>query len=374
MSNEITFDNSDTSISVTDNKRSPTSYRTKATSGANSDVTIPDKIATPTYKPYQYAVTLFEGSNAYLQPNIDTSNLKFQDGKLFFEDPTGIMRKVSEIELITNFKTQEPVTELTGLPFLKVYYSIILKYYMESIKKNQPINEMVKLYMPDLAESLGYRRSKLNQDTIDSIIGRMLSFHNTIGVMRVNRNDKVYKNYYPLFLVIKYEGDTNTITLFSPYIYKIIENIHKEAIKMNHKTHLPQLDEKGNLIALPAHSYLIKSSIASEKNLAAVENIFIIVPIIEQAGDHIANIKASTIIERNPIFKYQIEQSDPQHKSQIIQRVFKRTWQLLREQTNIIETYKNIQLPDPNNPADIPTQKKLDMVFKFPHEGKINGK
>ena len=370
MENEITnSSDTSTSTSVTNNKTS-TSYRTKAKSGIDPNVNIPDKIATPTYRPYQYAVTLFEGSNAYLQPNINTSNLKFQDGRLFFEDPTGIMRKVSEIELITNFKTKEPVTELTGLPFLKVYYSIILKHYMEAIKNNQPITEMVKLYMPDLAESLGYRRSKLNQDVIDTIIGKMLSFHNTIGVMNVTRGDKVYKNYYPLFLVIKYEGDTNTVTLFSPYIYKIIENIYKEAVKINPKTHLPQLDEKGNTISLPAHSYLIKSTIASETNIAAIENIFIIVPIIEQAGNQIANIKASTIIERNPVFKYQINDCDTKHRTRLVQRIFKKTWELLRTETTLTEVYKNIQLPDPNDPKNIPTLKSLDMVFKFPHEGK----
>ena len=55
----------------------------------------------------------------------------------------------------------------------------------------------------------------------------------------------------------------------------------------------------------------------------------------------------------------------------LLKRIFKRTWELLREQTHLTEVYKNIQLPDPNDPKNIPTAKTLNMVFSFPHEGKI---
>lgn len=40
-----------------------------------------------------------------------------------------------------------------------------------------------------------------------------------------------------------------------------------------------------------------------------------------------------------------------------------------------VEKYKNIQIPDPKDKdfkeKYIPTMGTLDMVFKFPHEGKI---
>ena len=108
-----------------------------------------------------------------------------------------------------------------------------------------------------------------------------------------------------------------------------------------------------------------------ERNLAAVENVILITQLIEQSGNYTANIKASTLIARNPLFEYRLNESKLKHKSQLLQRVFKRTWELLRDETTLQEIYKNIQLPDPNDPLNIPTTKNLELVFRFPHEGKI---
>ena len=369
MNDEIS-NSSDTNVSITNNKSSSTSYRTKSKSSINTDIQYPDKVAITTYQPYQYATTFFQDGLAYLQAGINTDALKFQDGRLFFEDPSGIMKKVSEVELITNFKTQEPLTDFTGLPFLRVYYSIILRKYSEVIKKKQPLPKIISLYMPELADYLGYRRSKLNQDTIAAIVARTASFNHVIGVLHVTRNDKPDKSYYPIFLFCEYDAITNTVELYSPYVYKVIDTIYKEAIKYDSKQR-PKLNQSGEPILLPSHSFLIKPTISKEKNLAAIENVILIVQVIEQAGNYTANIKASTLIERNPMLEYRLNEAESKNKSHILKRVFKRTWELLRDETTLTEVYKNIQLPDPNNPAEVPTQKTLDMVFKFPHEGKI---
>lgn len=47
----------------------------------------------------------------------------------------------------------------------------------------------------------------------------------------------------------------------------------------------------------------------TERNKVAVENVFIIVQLIEQAGDNIPRIKASTLIERNPQLQERLENS-----------------------------------------------------------------
>jgi len=97
-------------------------YKTKKLAESNDSDTkalivsnYPDNIATPTYKPYQYATSLFQEGNAYLQAGIDTSNLKVKDGKLFFEDPSGILKELTEVEL-KNCRNWEPITEVKGLP------------------------------------------------------------------------------------------------------------------------------------------------------------------------------------------------------------------------------------------------------------------
>ena len=45
-----------------------------------------------------------------------------------------------------------------------------------------------------------------------------------------------------------------------------------------------RLKKDGTPIVLASHSYLIKPSIVSQRCLAAVENVFLIVSLIEQAG------------------------------------------------------------------------------------------
>ena len=352
-------------------------YKTKKLAEASDSDTkalivsnYPDNVATLTYKPFQYATSLFQEGNAYLQAGIDTSNLKLKDGKLFFEDENSkVLRELTEVEL-KNCRNWEPITEITGLPFLRAYYSILLGTYQEALRQGKPLLENIKIYVPDLLEYLGLQRNA-NRQTIDKIVNQMVSFNNVIGVMNYIRNGKPRQSYYAIFLFGKYEEHSNTITVWSPYLIKVIETIIGEAIKIDSKTKLPKLDKNGKTIPLATNSFLIKSSIYGERNQAAVENVIIIIQVIEQAGNFTPNIKASTIIERNPIFKYRLDESSSRHKTQLLERVFKRTWELLREQTHLTDVYKNIQLPDPNDPKNIPTIKTLNMVFTFPHEGKI---
>ena len=97
---------------------------------------------------------------------------------------------------------------------------------------------------------------------------------------------------------------------------------------------------------------------------------------IEQAGNHVPHISARTIVERNQLLKQSIDNTaSASNKNKYLERAFSRAWQLLRTHTDILERYKNIQLPDPKDKdfklKYIPTMSTLDMVFEFPHEGKI---
>lgn len=58
------------------------------------------------------------------------------------------------------------------------------------------------------------------------------------------------------------------------------------------------------------------------------------------------------------------------NKNTLLKRAFVKAWQLLRKKTFLAGTYKNIHLPDPEDPAVIPKVSTLNMVFSFPHEGK----
>ena len=148
----------------------------------------------------------------------------------------------------------------------------------------------------------------------------------------------------------------------------VIRTIYNLSIRKD-KNGKPKLKKSGEPLTLPTHSYLIDSSIVKERNKAAAENVIILVTLIEQAGDNIPRIKASTLIERNVQLAERLEETA--NPRALLNRVFTKTWELLRTKTRLTEVYKNIQLPDPKDPAFMPTMRTLDkVVFTFPHEGK----
>ena len=79
------------------------------------------------------------------------------------------------------------------------------------------------------------------------------------------------------------------------------------------------------------------------------------------------------MIERNPQFEQRLAAA--KNKTTLLKRTFETTWRILREQTYLEEKYPGIALPDPNDPAVIPTVKNLNsIVFTFTHHGKAKEK
>lgn len=344
-----------------DEKREEKEYRTRAKaqdSGAYSG--IPSSLAIPTVSPYQYSMSLYQNGNAYLQPLTSTDGLKFRSGKMYFDS----MQQVSEVEL-QNMKTKEGIENI-DLTLLRVFYSIILSAFEAS--KCKDLKDVITLFVPDLAEYLGLQRN-LNKKNIDGVIAKVQSFHNIVGILHSSRNGKPSQSIYPVLNFEGYDDKKNTIAFSSPYMNHVIRTVYNVTIRRG-KDGKPRLKKNGDPLRLVSHSYLVHGSITKQKNKAAVENVNIIVTLIEQAGDNVPRIKASTIIERNPQLQNRLE-ADSSHKAQLLKRVFSKTWELLRAETDLQRVYKDIQLPDPKDPAFIPTVKNLDsLVFTFPHGGK----
>lgn len=336
-------------------------YRTRAKAqeaGAYSE--IPASLAIPTAANYQYSMSLYQSGNAYLQPLTSTDGLKFKNGKIYFDG----MQQVSEVEL-QNMKTKEGIENI-DLALLRVFYSIILTAFEAS--KCKELKDVITLFVPDLAEYLGLQRN-LNKKNIDGVIAKVQSFHNIVGILHGTRNGKPSQSIYPVLNFEGYDDKKNTIAFSSPYMNHVIRTVYNVTIRRG-KDGKPRLKKNGDPLRLVSHSYLVHGSITKQKNKAAVENVNIIVTLIEQAGDNVPRIKASTIIERNPQLQNRLE-ADSSHKAQLLKRVFSKTWELLRTETDLQRVYKDIQLPDPKAPAFIPTVKNLDsLVFTFPHGGK----
>lgn len=341
-------------------QRKKDAYRTKAKAG---DVykKIPQNLAVTTLPNYQHSISLYQNGNAYLQPLSSTDGLKFQDGKMYFAGER--MRPVSEVEL-QNMKTKEGIENI-DLALLRVFYSIVLSAFEDSGYKT--LKPIISMYVPNLAEHLGMKRN-LDKQRIAQVISKTQQFHNIVGVLHGTRNGKPTQSLFPVLNFEGYNEKTNTIAFSSPYMNHVIETVYNIAIRRDKKG-APRLKSNGEPMRLVSHSYLVKSEISKERNKSAVENVIIITTLIEQAGENVPRIKASTIIERNPQLQQRLENSS--NKRQLLRNVFTKTWELLRTKTRLQEVYKNIQLPDPKDPANIPTVTTLEStVFSFPHDGK----
>lgn len=53
--------------------------------------------------------------------------------------------------------------------------------------------------------------------------------------------------------------------------------------------------------------------------------------------------------------------------NKMLKRAFSKAWDILPKHTKLKETYQDIKLP---LSTDVPSMSSLDIVYKFPHNGK----
>lgn len=344
------------------------SYRTKAKAqeaGAIDEMPQNNRLAVITNQNYLYTLSFHAEGSAYLQQLKPSVPLKFENGNLSIDGIDGTAFK-ARLEDVT---THENIEEI-DLPNLSIFYTIVLDQFRGS--QCTELKETVKITVPDLAKYMGLPQN-LNKERTQELIEKVKSYHHIIGVMPSTRTTRSNKPPLPDLTAVlvfhNYFEDTNIIEFSSPFMNRVIKAIYEESLRRNRKGEIERKKD-GRPLLEPSHSYLIKSSIAKSRDRLAVENVKIIVQGIENGGDNLYHISVKTLLERNTQLNKKL-QDDPKHKGEILKRVFKTTWQLLRDETLLTETYKNIVLPDPNNPADIPTVKDIKTkVFNIPHEGK----
>ena len=164
-----------------------------------------------------------------------------------------------------------------------------------------------------------------------------------------------------------YDDKTGTLHFYSPYLNKLIAMILSDSIRIDDGTKLPKTSRNGDAVMLPSYTKTIKPGIAVEKNKRAAEIVFVVDKVIAQAGGGTPNISARTIIERCPELENALDATaSTSDKNKLLRRTFSKAWELLETQTRLKETYKNIRFN-----TGIPKITTLDMVFSFPHEGRI---
>lgn len=341
-----------------DSNQEKKEYRTQAKAGSTAEM--PTHLAVITDSNYKNATNLVQKGDAFLQPMKDLFPLK---NGLSYNNETGAFM-INGIKASTAtlkmFKTKE-IPENLDLPFLNMCYTILLMNYQAQILQSNAVGFNVEVYYPALAKVLG-KQSNISRLDVESFIASIGRFNNIVGV--------IDGEYQPVLLYVSEDREKNTITFSSPYLVKVIRKLYHVSLKKDKKGNIRK-KSNGKPLMKPSNSYLAKASITKERSKAAVENVFLILYTIEKAGDHIPHIKISTLIENNPILSASLKkQKKARDKNIILKRTFKKTWELLRTQTELENVYKNIKLPDPNDPATIPTSSTLEMVIEFPHEGK----
>lgn len=328
-------------------------YRTKAKAAKIGAITeAPKAYIIPTMPKYQNSMSLYQEGNAYLQMLKTVDNLQCRDGQLIFNDP-----RIRNVKL-KDLTTMEGIEDI-DLITLKQLYGIIFDQYEKSGFCKLP--QSIAVHISILAG-----RNDPNENEITAIIDKIKSYHNITGVI-LNGCSSRTPSYYQILNFEYYDSEHNVIGFNSPYMTYVIKEICEKAIRKDKKGK-PKLKKDGTPLRKPMNSYMI-FDVEHERNRAAVRNVEIIVALIETAGNNTPHIKAKTLIERNVQLAERLQQD--KNPNRLLSRVFKRTWELLRDKTRLKESYKGIALPDPDKKAYIPTTATLNtMVFKFNHKGK----
>lgn len=165
----------------------------------------------------------------------DIYGLKFEDGKLYFEDSPE-----TPILLVRNIITMEGI-ERINLPLLGYIYSIIYNRFMET---GDPSGE-ISLYLPDLAlATIGHG------DTIDQMINArgviaialIREGHgdttdqmiNTLLEDILNVNDAIGyigDSFYAVLQCTGYNTETDILSFRSPLMEMVIEKTFCDSIK-----------------------------------------------------------------------------------------------------------------------------------------------
>ena len=347
-------------------------YRTRANAGDVAD--IPAQIALPSQKPYIHALHLTNPEGIYqLTVNISDeikSRCRNCNSSFTVIDESSVFKDLSNNRIVD-------VKDI-DLTFLAIFYSIDYGVIQKKIEASHEFSEVdilgygASIYVPDLMKKIHPGSSNPNDKQIAALIKKMRSYEDIYGLYPV----KQLPGKVGIAAVMKfneYDPKCNIIRFSTPYFNRVIYNILDEYGKKNKHKKLCFNMYTGTIQpSKPIHSYLVKASIFSCKNTTAIDIVMIVCVIISRCGgkNHKPHASARFIIGQLPKLQQCLNEiSSNTNRDRRLRTAFLKAWELLETHTLLKETYKNIVFP-----TTAPSMKNLDMVFEFPHEGRINSK
>ena len=351
-------------------------YRTRQL--ADKADKLPTNLPIITIHPWESAMSLStKGTRLIMMGDDIRTHLDYKDDKLYYD---GREIQQSDLDMLLNIPNAPmPAAEKTDLQTLRFLYGTLLKKYNQNIEDiaqligtdaKQFLSHNVTIYIPDYVKALGMSRN-INQDTVNRIVGKISSYSSLWGIVETNESGRLAKGYYPVMVFLGYEEADNTITFTSPYMNRIIILIIQDSIKRD-KGGSPLRKKSGQLVTRPSHSFHVKPSIIKNSSEWAKDIVDVICALMDKAGDTCPHIRYSSIIDRCDGFnEYLAAQPSKYKRNRVLQRSFSTAWKLLAKDTDLMESFRALKLPDPDNPQTIPTMQTLDHVITFPHKGKI---
>lgn len=310
-------------------------------------------------KDFRGALSSVKNSNAYvrLMDSNFFERISFEEGVLKIDDElAGIIKEHGK-------KGYDELKEL-DLPLLTQIYTATAKAAMRNDAYTITVD--TKAFFAEMGINT-------TGDNAADVMEKLHSFERCIGIIPKT------KFAGKLFSIIAIDPQNQTMTFAAPYILRIIE-------MLNEKNHVSKSTRAGGDIdyVLPYHNSLVHSTIASERNKAAVELVYRITTGVVERGTvpDVSTYRKKKTKTNNPdLITYTISfrslinstfylrgriasYKNPSDKNKAIKRAFKKAYELLVSKTDLKKKYVNVTFSNV-----IPTMNTLDIDFEVKHEG-----
>ena len=357
-------------------------YRTRRRAEANGPIAqVPDTLALPSLGKYRDAMAILTTKEpdvmdrqpawlGLILPEM-AEHLSYKDETLLYDNAV-----MPNTDLVNYLDMTPAKISRTDTILLRALYTTILKEVETEIEGRPPdeilalvgskpfLNDSVTIYLPDLVGKLG--GDPASRDAAKAVVSKIKGFANLYGSIEAPMNGKIYHVYRPTVHISEEDERYNTIEITGPHLRKLIAMILQASMKTDGKGHV-KVRNSGVPLTLASHSYMIKASIAKERNKRAAEIVCAVVPRIEQAGKYGLSISAARILDLCPGLRCAFDSAGTSsEKTKILRKAFLPAWKMLDTQTRLKEFYKDIEFP-----SAYPTAAKLNMIFEFRHGGKI---
>lgn len=321
-------------------------YSTRSKAGDVAE--LPERLATITNKNYSEGLSFNNSGRAYLRA------FRTEYEKRPFKYAAGVMTLDGSAKSVgaLNDLVMKGKPEKVDLVLIQVIFSIILFNMKKADIEKVSVDKIINIYYPDFVRMQG-GASNFNKKNYEAFQEKLEALQTIVGV--------IGEEIYPLIKELVFVPNMKVFSFSSPYLVRLIQT----------------LDEEAKSVKPPQNAYVAYNLYASVckkcRCKEAITNANIIITLIARAGaTHTPHISASTIIERNQELMQKLERyEDQSNKNALLERVFKKTWEILRDYTDLQDKYKNIDLPVPkDDEKNGPTCTTCNMVFKFKHQGR----